>query len=134
MWYNHSTFELVGGCAMYTLESKNYYVRSYLIDKSCTGGVENVLLIAECHDAPKFPKDGRYSLNIWLQVGNIGMRNFVIGIIFGHREYTQAQLNVEIDSVIEGEVSQMGNIAALVEQLIHDSNVCEQHPYDPGQH
>jgi hypothetical protein len=67
-------------------------------------------------------------------VGKIGVRDYIVGLIFGERVYTQAELDREIDGYVAGEFLQPGGIEVLVKQLLHNPAVLESHPFIPEQY
>ena len=116
---------------MFEKSATNYFVLRYDISEEIAGE-KNVSLYAEINDTPEIPKDGAYQLDIFIAIHPIGIREYVVGLIFGEKSWSRAEIESFVDSIIEGQVN--NGFDELVKMLLHCSAVIEAHPYQPHEH
>ncbi len=101
----------------------DYYTRHYELSPEFTDGLQ-VTVYAECYPNIERMNDHYYCLDIYLSVGQIPIRDFVIGVSFGDGQLDKCDIDMEVDNWVRQIVAN-DTFPKQIEDYMKEQNLLE---------
>lgn len=96
----------------YVPDNRNYYIKVFCISENIAKH-KDVRIIAEASDKPPFPQDGLYFVKFFLEVGDYGIRDFLVGCGFGEESMNQDEMDEAIESFLSNTIEHIDDDVEL---------------------
>lgn len=113
--------------SMFTAEDRACYTRTYLIPAE-QAGANDVHIIAEVKDKNPHPQDGFYdgfyTVDLFLEAEDYGMRTHIIGFPFGAGQMRKEQIDAVADNRVQSLIED--GLRGIVQDYLKENAAIEE--------